>query len=341
MSWVLLKRIKIIITGVYFSLSTGLYGQVPVSVKNEINIDDQFIRWIASVTSEDTKKDIGFFERIFNLIVGYDPVVFNNPVNVYAKGLQNYWIINQGEGTILHYLDGRTEKAPAFKKGGKTLPSMVGICQFRSEGMLFSDSRLNKIYFLSDDGKQFRPFNDTNLLARPTGIAYSEISDEIWVVETGAHHIAVLNRLGERKKIIGRRGNGPLEFNFPTHIWIDSSGRIYIVDSMNFRVQVLSDKGEFVTSFGKQGDATGYFARPRGIATDSQGNIYVVDALFNVVQIFDISGKLLYYFGSQGNGKYQFWMPSGIFIDKNDFIYVSDSYNGRVQIFQLVKNNQK
>jgi len=332
---------KILIITIFFSFSIVLSGQVTTPNYGISGKDDPFIRWVASFPSDATRSEAGFLERIFNFIVGYETVVFNNPVNVFARGIHDYWIINQGDGTILHYLKGKAGKVPAFKKMDDVFPSMVGICAISSDDMLFTDSRLNKIITLSDEGKKYGTFNDTNTLFRPTGIAFSEITGEIWVVETGSHHISVFNKNGERIRIIGCRGTGPVEFNYPTYIWIDNSGKIYIVDSMNFRIQVLSAKGEYITAFGQQGNATGYFARPRGIATDSQGNIYVVDALFNVVQIFDINGDLLYYFGSQGTGNYQFWMPSGIFIDKSDYIYISDSFNSRVQIFQLVKNNQK
>jgi DNA-binding beta-propeller fold protein YncE len=333
---------KILITNIlYFFLTLALTAQSQVAVKAASDKDDPYIRWIANVPAVNSHDSTGFFEKVFNFITGNDPVVYNNPVNIFATGTQKYWIVNQGSGTILQYLNGKTMLVPAFKKEKKIFPSMVGICAMKPDGILFTDSRLNKVLFLAGDGKKYRTFNDTNTLARPTGVAYSEKHDEVWVVETGSHRISVFTGKGERKKTIGRRGNGPLEFNFPTYIWIDSSGKVYIVDSMNFRVQVLSPEGDYVTSFGKQGDATGSFARPRGIATDSHGNIYVVDALFDVVQIFDISGNLLYYFGTHGSGKNQFWMPSGIFIDKSDYIYVADSYNSRVQIFQLVKNGEK
>jgi DNA-binding beta-propeller fold protein YncE len=303
--------------------------------------EDRFIRYVTTLPDPGKKDDTGLFGKIFNFIAGNEPVIFNSPVTVTSTGIQNIWIVNQGDGTILRHLNGNTEKAMAFKKKGYSFPSLIGICSFGEEGVLFTDSQLNGVYQLSGDGKQYKRFNDTVNLVRPTGIAYSESSGEIWVVETGSHRISVFNRSGVRTGTIGKRGSGPLEFNFPTYIWIDSSGRIYIVDSMNFRIQILSSKGDFIGSFGKQGDVTGTFARPRGIATDSKGNIYVVDALFNTVQIFDISGRLLYYFGTQGRGDYQFWMPSGIFIDKNDFIYVSDSYNSRIQVFQLIQNIQK
>jgi DNA-binding beta-propeller fold protein YncE len=326
---------------IFIFLPSLLIGQLPGSSGGTPVKEDPFIRYLATLPSTDDGSNNSFFEKIFNFITGYEPVVYNNPVNVTASGIEDVWIINQGDGSILRYSDGETEKASAFKKKSSPFPSIVGLCSLGKEGILFTDSRLNAVYLLSPDGKQFNLFFDTITLQRPTGVAYSEKTGEIWIVETGAHRISVFDKNGVRKNTIGKRGGGPLEFNFPTYIRIDASGKVYIVDSMNFRVQILSANGDFISSFGKQGDVTGTFARPRGIAVDSKGNIYVVDALFNNVQIFDDGGRLLYYFGSQGRGEYQFWMPSGIFIDKNDYIYVSDSYNGRVQIFQLLKKNQK
>jgi DNA-binding beta-propeller fold protein YncE len=332
---------KMRITGILVLFSLTLNGQVNTSVAKATDSGDPFIRWIAAIPSGAKQDSVGFFEKIFNLIAGNDPVVYNAPVGVLANGLSEFRIVNQGDGTILDYSKGKTTIVSAFRKSENRFPSIVAFCAIKQSGILFTDSKLNKIYLLSDDGKKISLFSGDNVLNRPTGIAFSEITDEIWVVETGSHQISVFNRKGERKKTIGRRGNGQIEFNFPTYIWIDSMGRIYIVDSMNFRVQILSANGDFLSSFGRQGDATGHFARPRGIATDSQGNIYVADALFDVVQIFDTSGRLLYYFGTHGSGKNQFWMPSGLYIDKNDYIYVSDSYNSRIQIFQFVKNIKK
>jgi DNA-binding beta-propeller fold protein YncE len=318
-------------------LSIHLHGQNVVSNPGAEKSDDQFIKWIGNVPDVHSSEDVGFFEKLFNFITGNEPVLLNSPVCVYAKNPNDCIVANQGSGNIVESKNGELKILSGFKKESGYFPSLVSICQFKGGYFLITDSKLNKIFLMSSDGKSIKPFNDVLSLERPTGIAFMKTKDEVWVVETGSHRIDVLSSRGELKRVIGQRGTGNLEFNFPTYIWIDSDGKIYIVDSMNFRVQVLSSDGEFLSSFGRQGDATGSFARPRGIATDSKGNIYVVDALFNNVQIFDISGNLLYYFGSQGTGKYQFWMPSGIFIDQNDYIYISDSYNGRVQIFQLVK----
>lgn len=332
---------KLLILIMVYSFAWLPGGQVSGLTTQNAMAEDPFIRYVATLPSPAGKEKAGFFENIYNFIAGNESVVYNSPVTVLASGTQDIWIVNQGDGTILHHLDGKTDRLPVFRKKYSSFPSLVGICSFGRAGILFTDSRLNEVYVLSIDGRQVRQFNDASTLSRPTGVAFSETRGEIWVAETGSHRISVFNTEGKRIKTIGLRGSGPLEFNFPTYIWIDRAGRVYIVDSMNFRVQILSGEGDFIGSFGKAGDVTGTFARPRGVATDSQGNIYVVDALFNTVQIFDISGRLLYYFGTQGRGEYQFWMPSGIFIDKNDFIYIADTYNSRIQVYQLIKNDQR
>jgi DNA-binding beta-propeller fold protein YncE len=220
-------------------------------------------------------------------------------------------------------------------------PSLVGICFFPGNKMLFTDSYLNKIFVYNPDKKEIRTLNDSIILDQPTGIAYSEINHEIWVVETRAHYISVLDDKGRRKRTIGKRGVEPGEFNYPTSIWIDKTGKAYVIDALNFRVQIFSKDGDLISFFGENGDGGGNLARPKGIATDSYGNIYIVDALFNTVQIFDISGNFLHAFGSQGKDQGEFWMPSGIYVDDSNYIYVADSYNSRVQVFQFQNGDLK
>jgi DNA-binding beta-propeller fold protein YncE len=328
---------RITVTCFFVLCAMNLSGQERLNASLPQGEGDYFVKWTGSLPDPASKENVGFFEWIFNFITGYEPVVFNNPVAVTANNASKYLIVNQGNGNIINCRDNETSILPVFKKDENYFPSLVGLCSFGNEGYLFTDSKLNKVFLLSADGKKIIPFGDAVNLNRPTGIAYSQLTNEVWVVETGAHRVSVFSRSGKLIRTIGERGDGRLQFNFPAYIWIDKAGRIYIVDSMNFRVQILSEDGNFVSSFGKQGDATGSFARPRGIATDSQGNIYVVDALFNAVQIFNIKGELMYYFGSLGSENNQFRLPSGIFIDNEDNIYVSDSYNSRVQIFKLLK----
>jgi len=299
---------------------------------------NSYIEWVSqypAVPGESIERR--FKERFVEFITGKDNrMMLTKPVSVMAINPDTFLILDQGNGQLFN-IQNELGDITQFKKNEFIFPSMIGICELPGDSILFTDSYLNKIFVCSVNKKEVKCLNDSLAFEQPTGIAYSSINKEIWVVETKAHRISVLDKNGRLKKQIGGRGYDPGQFNYPTSICIDDSGRAYIVDALNFRIQVFSDDGDLISVFGKIGDATGYFARPKGIATDSQGNIYISDALFNAVQIFDISGNFLYTFGKQGREKGEFWMPSGIFIDHDDNIYVADTYNSRVQIFHLTR----
>ncbi len=303
--------------------------------------DQPYISWISqypAAKKEDKKQNA--FKRIFNFLIKKDKQqTLVRPVAIVAAGTNDFCVLDQGCRTIFDVADTKADIPRCIKKKENYFTSLVGICSLPDKQMLFTDSRLNKIFIVSADKKKLSVFNDSLELQQPTGIAYSPATNEIWVVETNAHRISVLNDKGELIKTIGSRGDENGQFNFPTAISIDKAGDAYVVDAMNFRIEIFNKKGEFVSAFGEAGDAPGTFARPKGIATDTFGNIYVVDALFNVVQIFDRTGNFLYNFGKQGREKEEFWMPSGIYIDSKNFIYIADNYNSRVQIFQLINGS--
>jgi len=295
------------------------------------------VEWVSNWPSGDNKTKKKKFKDHFNSIVfGNTPPELINPVSVIANSPDDFWVLDQGNKAVFQISKGVGEIPHSISKTNSDLSSLVGICSFTDSDILFTDSHAQKIYMFSA-GKKLKVLNDSLLLEQPTGIAYSSLMKQILVVETKAHCIAVLNEKGEIIKRIGHRGNAPGEFNYPTHIWIDSKGYIYVTDAMNFRIQVLDPEGKVISVFGEAGDASGFMARPKGIATDSFGNIYVVDALFHVVQVFDTKGNFLYKFGAQGHGNSEFWMPSGIFIDDDNTIYVADTYNSRIQVFKLIK----
>jgi len=292
---------------------------------------DQF-----STTADMTNKP-GLTERLANILFGKKHFRLAQPVGVLADNPDMLCVTDQLAGIIL--IDrsrGKFELPKADKY--EVLPSPVGICRGHNDAIFITDSKLEKVFKLEGDSNKRKILGDGILLSRPTGILYESMKRQAWVVETGAHRISVLDSAGNRVKVLGSRGTGPGEFNFPTFICAGADGTIYIVDSMNFRVQLFSNDGEFIGMFGEGGDATGYLARPKGIATDSYGHIYLVDGLFHAVQVFDKEGNFLYTFGSQGNGDGEFWLPVGIHIDDHDRIYVADSYNSRIQIFQLISN---
>jgi len=300
-----------------------------------------YVKWVAEYPEHVMhKNDSLFIVRLFNLITGRKTAHsrISRPVAVYAESPGDILVADQLEQSVLS-MKGRKIRLPACerKKPGN-FSSLIGLCRAGNK-VLFTDSRQNKVFAMDADFKKYRVFGDTGGFKQPTGIACSEATGEVWIVETGLHRISIYSKEGMFVKTIGQRGAEAGQFNYPTSIWIDKNGDAYVVDAMNFRVQIFDKTGKFITMFGELGDGSGYFARPKGIAVDQFGNIYVADAQFQVVQIFDRAGNFLYRFGSAGSEKGQFLMPEGIYIDDKNYIYVADAYNSRIQVFQLINGS--
>jgi hypothetical protein len=322
----------------FFINSTGFTQNL---IDSSQVIDSAEVRWMDQFPSKgkkQNKKKQGL-THILSRIAGVnnnERIELNKPMAIFAKSPEDIWVLDQGNANLFQIKNGTGEVPRVFTRKKIEYQSLVGMCSVPDKGILFTDSRMNKIFFLKNDLKTVSILSDSLVLKQPTGIAFYPPQSEIWVVETAAHCITILDETGKKIRSFGSRGAGNGEFNFPTSIWIDENGFAYVVDALNYRIQIFDQKGNFVNSFGKAGNASGYFAMPKGIATDSYGNIYVTDALFHIVQIFDKQGNFLDSFGSQGREAGELWMPSGIFIDKQNIIYVADSYNSRIQLFNLM-----
>ena len=135
---------------------------------------------------------------------------------------------------------------------------------------------------------------------------------------------------------IGKKGSGPLQFNYPAGIAISPiTGQVYINDWANHRIQVLNPDLTFSHSFGCHGSAIGQFKYPYSIAIDSQGLVYVSDKDNHRIQKFSPDGKFVAQFGHYGVSPEQLKYPRGITVDTaaTGLVYVSDGSNGRVSVF--------
>ena len=82
--------------------------------------------------------------------------------------------------------------------------------------------------------------------------------------------IVHLTAEGEFIEAWGSRGTGPLQFDCPHSLAIDSQGRIYVGDRTNNRLQVLSPEGELLAIWE-------HFGRPSGVRIQND-TLYVVDS---------------------------------------------------------------
>jgi len=296
--------------------------------------DEARIRYVKSISGPaDMGSSPSALKRALRLITGgpEDTKVLVKPFGVAVDEAGNLCITDTGENTVC-LCDFTRKLWRSWNAIGKTrLASPVAIARQGSH-FYVADSELGKVFCFRDDGHDV--FTISTPLQRPAGLALS--GDSLIVADALAHAILVYNLRGELRFQFGKHGEGPGEFNFPTHVAVDQTGHLLVTDSLNSRVQVFDSSGKFVSQIGSAGDAPGHFARPKGIAVDTLGHIYVVDAVYDNIQIFDFSGQLLLTWGEGGSKPGQFGVPAGIAIGRDNQIYIADPYNHRIQVFEYV-----
>ncbi|HWP13304.1 MAG TPA: 6-bladed beta-propeller [Ramlibacter sp.] len=204
------------------------------------------------------------------------------------------------------------------------------------------DGTLKRVHVYDAKGKFLRMMGQDMKWSRPAGLALDAARKRLYVVDAGGvdnaeHKVRALD-LASGKLLfeIGKRGDGPGEFNLPRDAVVGADGLLYVVDSGNFRVQVFDAEGKYVKTFGAIGRQSGQFSRPKEIAADTQGNIYVADSAFGNFQIFNGEGALLLDVGSRSNSDApaKFMLPSGIAVDLDGRIYMVDQFFRKVEVFR-------
>lgn len=287
------------------------------------------IRFVSALVPR-TARRRSLLRRVWDAVAGgTETPVMKQPYGL-AVGAGGRLYVADPQSRVIHVYDLRDGGYSTIDVASE---SLIGIAT--AGGRIFvTDSAGGRVICLNASGKRQWTAGAEAGLLRPTGIVAAD--DRIYVVDTLGHRVVALGVDGRMLEGFGSRGAEPGQFNYPTSIARDRSGRLFVVDAMNFRVQVFTPQGHLVSAFGRAGDGSGDFSRPKGVALDSEGHVYVVDGLQDVVQIFDADGRFLLAFGQPGREEGEFWLATGIAI-ADDRIYVADSSNGRVQVFDYLK----
>ncbi len=281
-------------------------------------------------TPEDLNLRRPFGRKLRKWLAGGDDRQMSRPYAIAAS--KDWLVVADPDAATVHLFNIRDKSYRALTRAGKkqNFRSPIGVAL--GAGRLFVADSVLKRVFVFDRNLKLRQTLEG--FERPTGLAFAQQNQRLYVADTVAHEIRVFSPEGKELFVFGGRGAQNGRFNFPSHIAV-SGGRLLVNDTLNFRIQILSLDGEYLGGFGKHGVGAGYFDQAKGVAADSDGHIYVADARTNWLQIFDPGGKLLLVFGSGGSAPGAFNMPAGLaFVDNT--LYVADSLNHRIQVFRYL-----
>jgi len=108
--------------------------------------------------------------------------------------------------------------------------------------------------------------DEAYMLNRPQDIHVSE-DGTIYILDWSDVCIKVFDSTGKYLQTIGRKGQGPGEFEFLTYMALSSDGRIFIMDSVNRRIVVFAINGESLNGFRMEGTL-------RQMKTDDLNRLY-------------------------------------------------------------------
>jgi DNA-binding beta-propeller fold protein YncE len=222
------------------------------------------------------------------------------------------------------------------------LAKPLGIDVDAKGNLYVADGTAREVFVFDRDGKPLRKMGGAKMFDRLSSVTVDPEGTRVYAVDIGGvqsenHRVRVFDaQTGEHLTDIGKRGNGPGEFNLPRDLAIGRDGRLYVVDGGNFRVQFFDREGKYIGAFGKVGKQLGDFARPKEIATDPEGNVYVADTAFGNFQIFSADGDLLMFIGerSEANAPAKYMLPAGIFVDEDRRVYMVDQWFRKIDVFR-------
>lgn len=133
---------------------------------------------------------------------------------------------------------------------------------------------------------------------------------------------------GKHLSIVGKQGNGSLEFNTPSGMTITKDGLILVCDTFNSRIQILDQDLNFCGYMGEDGQLNA----PYDIAVNSLNMFYVADYSANAIKIFSSQGESVGKIEMKDNNE-RLKNPVTIHVNKKDHVFVGEDKGSGVLVF--------
>ncbi len=196
-------------------------------------------------------------------------------------------------------------------------------------------------------------------LNNPMGVAFSEVSETLYIADTYNHRIRAIGPDGYIRTIAGTgtagfSGDGSdalyAQLDTPMDVAVDPEGNLYIADSKNDRIRRVDQNGHIKTIAGTRVQTAtqieGALANtvrldsPRGVALGRDGSVYISDSMHHRVLAMSPRGIIRTVAGNgtagfSGDGQEaidaRLNVPHGLAVNDDGTVFVSDTNNHRIR----------
>lgn len=128
---------------------------------------------------------------------------------------------------------------PGSAEGRLSYPNGIAFVSGKN-WLVVSNSNNARVDIFSTKGEFVKTIVKPTELTNPRGVAWQADSELIAIVDNLSHMVKIADLKGNIQEIIGTRGLGDGQFNFPNHSAFDQRGRLYVTDRDNRLVQVFA-----------------------------------------------------------------------------------------------------
>jgi len=208
----------------------------------------------------------------------------------------------------------------------------LGLAADANGGLLVSDTQVKAIFIL-DKYLNLKVNIPLEKSVDPTDVL--AVDKHLWVVDNEGHQILVIDRKGQLKQKMGKKGSVGPTFSYPSTISSGKNDQIFVCDVLNGRLQLFDSDYSYQGQIAGWGITPGYLFRPKGVASQADGRIAVSDSFTGTLQIFksqSSEGKMIV---DASNNPLHFQNPVGLAWDKSGLLWVVESATGSVIGVQL------
>jgi DNA-binding beta-propeller fold protein YncE len=148
----------------------------------------------------------------------------------------------------------------------------------------------------------------------------------------GSHAIHAFNASdGAQLRVVGRKGDGRLQFKQPSQVYVAPDGFVFVADTCNNRVQVLTPRLDFHGFIG-----AGMLYHPFGVCANADVIVVSDASLSDRVTVFNRRGGTVRRFGAFGSSDGELNEPRGLcFMSGDRQIAVADASSSRVSVYSV------